>query len=112
MAWDLNTPGVVTVAEPADISYTHITLNALLMKFELDVDGIVAKIIWRKGILDAGEFVPKSQHETDVPTGPFTNWLTQTDTGAQKNFKKLEQAMFDYLVSKGEITSGTVVELP
>ena len=110
MALDLNTPGIVNVAKPTDVSFSHIQLIGLAFDFPpLDIK---ARIIWLKGELDAGAFAPLSQHENVVPTATVTAWLQQTNTDAKKNFIKLEEAMFGYLVSIGEITPGTIVELP
>jgi hypothetical protein len=110
MPLDLNTPGVVNVHRPADVTFTHIQLVGLT--FELPPLPIQARIRWLRGELVAGAFVPLSSHETSVPTAPTVAWLQQINTAAKKNFIKLEEAMFNYLVSIGEITPGTVVELP
>ena len=112
MPWEPTTPGTLSVAKPTDMGFTHITLNALFMKFDLDADGIVSEIVWREGHLVAGVFEALRERRTKVPTGPTMAWLTATNTAAEKNFVKLETAMFNYLLTIGEITTGTVVELP
>jgi len=111
MGFELTAPGNTVQPRPTTINFTHIQLTRLYFEFPPAI--ISARITWLRGELDgSGAFVPLDAVESVVPTATVVAWLQQTNTDARKNWEKLEDAMFNYLVSAGEITAGTVVELP
>lgn len=111
MGFELTTPGNTSVPKVTPVTFTHIQLTGLI--FDFPPNKVQARIIWYRGRLDGGgKFIPDESKETLVSEAATRNWLTQVDTDAVKNFRKLESAMFSYLTSIGEITPGTVVDIP
>ena len=113
MGQELTTPQTESIIRPIVETYTHLQMVGLTFQFPELNKTVGATIRWQIGILSgSGRFFPYKQTETEVSEAATRNWLTATNTASKKNFIKLEEAMFGYLLSLGLITPGTIVVIP